>query len=74
MAATPVAAKRALRETLQRALSCVTLSVLTDRSGAIESDFNLLCQLTTTSNRGRVTLSVYHFYTLIADASRDRHH
>jgi hypothetical protein len=73
-AATPIAAKRALRSSLQRSISSVTSSVLADRSGAIESDFNLECQLTTAFGRGRVTLSVYHFYTLVADASRERQH
>ena len=73
-AAAPNAAKRVLRETLQRALSCVTQSVLVDRSGAIESDFSLACQLTAASDNGRIVLPVYHFFTLVADTSRDRHH
>lgn len=68
---TPNAARRALRDTLQRAVSCVTAGVLTSEVGAVESELALVTRLTTASG-GQIMLSIRHFYTLIGSTSHER--
>lgn len=70
--ATPAAARRLLRDTLQGALACVTPTVLTERRDTIESDFNLTAQLTSRSGHGRLTVTVRRFFALVSEAPGGR--
>lgn len=67
---TPAAATRALRDTLQRALSCVTVAVFARQSGSSRSELSLTCPLAL-ARGGHLTLTIWHYYLLVADASHD---
>lgn len=67
---TPAAATRALRDTLQRALSCVTVAVFAPQSNASRVELTLTCPLTL-ARGGHVTLALGHYYVLVSDAARD---
>jgi len=69
--ATPVEVVRSLRDTLQRAVSCVTPDVLRSQTYTAESELTLLSRLVSRSS-GPLTLSLRHFYAVLSDASRAR--
>jgi hypothetical protein len=70
-ASDPATARRLLRETLQRAVSCLTPSVLTEQTYGVASELSLNTRLSSSSSQGRLTLSLWHYYALVSDASRD---
>lgn len=68
---TPAAATRALRDSLQRAASCVTTAVVIDRRDPLESELYLAVRLSTAFG-GHLALSIRHFYDLTPARSHER--
>lgn len=68
---TPVVASRALRESLQRAVSCVTTAVLVPQTEGSETKLNLISRLVRPARDEAITLSIRHSFNLVHEASRE---
>jgi len=71
---TPAAASQALRVALQQTVSCVTADVLIEQADAVASEFTVASRLGSRSRGGHLTLSIRHYYAVVADTSRERRH
>lgn len=68
----PGAARRLLRDTLQRVVSCISAAVVTDQIAGIEGELNLACSLASAPGAAPLTLTLWHYYAVLSDRSGTR--
>ena len=69
---TPGAARRLLRDTLQRAVSSVSAAVITDHVAGVEGELNVACPLALVSGAAPLTLTLWQYYAVLSDRSGTR--